>query len=157
VNCASSYNPTEGQMLVDACIWCKTDYVDISQEIDWTLHLKQLHRAAADAEVVVVPGCASNAYSDLGVFLLAKKIRNDFGEATRSAVCYCSGGGADVGACGGTMRSCTTTSFDRERMTRMADPYSLGGFIPETWPLACPLRAFFLRHTRSPPLEHAAG
>merc|ERR1719197_2307473 len=91
VNLAGPYMLTEGEVLIDACIWCKADYIDVSLEIPWSLRIKELHKYAVDAGVMVVPGCAGNAYSDLGVLLLAKEIRKNYGEATRSAVCYCSG------------------------------------------------------------------
>merc|ERR1719433_1727882 len=81
INCAGPYMLTEGEVLIDACIWCKTDYVDISQEVPWTLKIKDLHKYAVDAGVMVVPSCAGSAYADLGVYLLAKKLRDDFGEA----------------------------------------------------------------------------
>jgi len=132
VNCAGPYMLTEGEVLLDACIWCKTDYVDISQEVPWTLRIKELHKYAVDAGVMVVPSCAGNAYSDLGVHLLAKKIKDDFGEAVRSAVCYCSGGGTAAGASGGTLRTrAAMGNIDRDTSATMADPYSLGGYIPE--------------------------
>merc|ERR1719362_2251120 len=132
VNCASSYMPTEGEVLIDACIWCKTDYVDISQEIPWSLRIKELHKYALDAGVMVVPSCAGTAYTDLGVFLLAKKIKEDFGEGTRSAICYCTGGGTAAGASGGTLRTrAAMSSIDRETSIKMSDPFSLGGFVPE--------------------------
>eukprot|EP00413_Alexandrium_margalefii_P049648 CAMPEP_0204606838 /NCGR_PEP_ID=MMETSP0661-20131031/59331_1 /ASSEMBLY_ACC=CAM_ASM_000606 /TAXON_ID=109239 /ORGANISM="Alexandrium margalefi, Strain AMGDE01CS-322" /LENGTH=517 /DNA_ID=CAMNT_0051618197 /DNA_START=90 /DNA_END=1643 /DNA_ORIENTATION=- len=132
VNCAGPYMLTEGEVLIDACIWCKTDYIDVSQEVPWTLRVKELHKYAADAGVMVVPSCAGNAYSDLGVYLLAKKLRDDFGEATRSAVCYCSGGGTAAGASGGTLRTrAAMGNIDRDTSALMADPYSLGGYIPE--------------------------
>jgi len=132
VNCAGPYMLTDGEVLIDACIWCKTDYVDISQEIPWTLRLKELHRYAVEAGVMVVPSCAGNAYSDLGVYLLAKKIRDDFGEATRSAVCYCSGGGTAAGCSGGTLRTrAAMGNLDRDTSVVLSDPYSLGGYIPE--------------------------
>merc|ERR1740123_294713 len=132
VNCAGPYMLSEGEVLVDACIWCKTDYVDVSQEIPWTLRTKELHKYAVDAGVMIVPSCAGTAYSDLGVHLLAKKIRDDFGEATRSAICYCSGGGTAAGASGGTLRTrAAMSSIDRNTANAMSDPFSLGGFIPE--------------------------
>jgi len=132
VNCAGPYMLSEGEVLVDACIWCKTDYVDVSQEIPWTLKTKELHKYAVDAGVMVVPSCAGTAYSDLGVYMLAKKIRDDFGEATRSAVCYCQGGGTAAGASGGSLRTrAALSNLDRDTMTAMADPYALGGYIPE--------------------------
>merc|ERR1712050_701091 len=108
------------------------DYIDISQELPWSLRTKELHKYAVDAGVMVVPSCASNAYTDLGVFMLAKKIKDDYGEATRSAVCYCSGGGTAAGASGGTLRTrAAMSSIDRKTAKEMQDPFSLGGFIPE--------------------------
>lgn len=81
---------------------------------------------------MVVSSAAANAYSDLGVYLQAKKIRDDFGEATRAAVCYCQGGGTAAGAAGGTLRTRAAMSgLDRKTVEKMADPFSLGGFIPE--------------------------
>jgi len=132
VNCAGPYMLTEGEVLIDACIWCKTDYVDISQEVPWTLRVKELHKYASDAGVMIVPSCASNAYADLGVHMLAKKIRDDFGEATRSAVCYCNGGGTAPGCSGGSLRTrAAMSNIDRDTSAVLADPYSLGGYIPE--------------------------
>jgi len=132
VNCAGPYMLTEGEVLIDACIWCKTDYVDISQEVPWTLRIKELHKYAVDAGVMVVPSCAGTAYADLGVYMLAKKIKEDFGEATRRAVCYCSGGGTAAGAAGGTLRTrAAMSNIDRDTSAALADPYSLGGYVPE--------------------------
>merc|ERR1719210_2309872 len=126
VNCAGPYMLTEGEVLIDACIWCKTDYVDISEEIPWTLRVKELHKYALDAGVMVVPSCAGSAYTDLGVFMCAKKLRDKFGEATRSAVCYCSGGGTAAGAAGGTLRTrAAMSNIDRDTSAALADPYSL--------------------------------
>jgi len=131
VNCAGPYMLAEGEVLIDACIWCKTDYVDISMELPWTLRIKELHRYALEAGVMVVPGCAGNAYADLGVMMLAKKIREDYGEQTRTAVCYCSGGGNAAGVSGGTLR--TRAALNQKGVSEYAeaDPFALGGFIPE--------------------------
>jgi len=132
VNCAGPYMLTEGEVLIDACIWCKTDYVDISMEIPWTLRIKELHRYALEAGVMVVPSCAGTAYSDLGVMMLAKKLRDDYGEETRSAACYCSGGGSAAGTSGGVLRTrAALAQADRSAEQARADPFSLGGFIPE--------------------------
>jgi len=135
VNVAGPYMLTEGEVLVDACIWCKTDYVDVSMEVPWSLRVNELHRYALEAGVMIVPSAGGSAYSDLGVFLLAKKLREDFGEATRSAVCYCAGGGHVSGASGGTMRTraalgSAMKSSSPDAVRAMADPYAMGGFIP---------------------------
>jgi len=131
VNVGGPYMLTEGDVLIDACIWCKTDYVDVSQELPWSLRTKELHNYAREAGVIVVPGAASNAYTDLGVYLLAKKIREEYGEMTRSAVCYTQGGGTAAGVAGNTLRTRAVLSgVDKATAQQMADPFSLGGFIP---------------------------
>mmetsp|Transcript_50662 Transcript_50662/g.147393 ORF Transcript_50662/g.147393 Transcript_50662/m.147393 type:complete len:518 (+) Transcript_50662:68-1621(+) len=131
VNCAGPYMLTEGEVLIDACVWCKTDYIDISMEIPWTLRIKELHRYALEAGVMVVPSCAGNAYADLGVMMLSKKIRDDLGEETRSATCYCSGGGTAPGISGGMLRTrAALAQVDKSTEHARADPFSLGGFVP---------------------------
>jgi len=131
VNVGGPYMLTEGDVLIDACIWCGTDYVDVSQELPWSLRTKELHSYAREAGVIVVPGAASNAYTDLGVNLLAKKIREDYGEMMRSAVCYCQGGGTAAGIAGSTLRTrAVLNGVDKDTAQQMADPFSLGGFIP---------------------------
>jgi short subunit dehydrogenase-like uncharacterized protein len=131
VNCAGPYMLSEGEVLIDACVWCRTDYVDISMELPWTLRIKELHRYALEAGVMVVPGCAGNAYTDLGVMMLAKKIREDYGEQTRSAVCYCSGGGSAAGISGGTLRTRAALNQKGVAEYSQSDPFAMGGFIPE--------------------------
>lgn len=131
VNAAGPYMLTEGEVLIDACIWCKTDYVDISQEIPWSLRIKELHKYARDAGVMIVPSAAGTAYADLGTFLLAKKLREDYGEATRSVVCYCSGGGSATGTSGGSIKTrAAMTKAGKDVTKKMGDPFALGGFIP---------------------------
>lgn len=131
VNVGGPYMLTEGEALVDACIWCKTDYVDISQEIPWALRIKELHRYAVDAGVSIVPSATGTAYSDLGVYLLAKKIKDDFGEPLRNAVCYCRGGGSVAGIPGEVLKTrAAMTEIGDEMRKKMGDPFVLGGFIP---------------------------
>jgi len=80
----------------------------------------------------VVPSAGGSAYSDLGVHLLAKKLKEDFGEAVRSATCYCAGGGDASGSSGGTLK--TRSAMGRlspQEKRQMNDPFALGGFIPE--------------------------
>eukprot|EP00440_Ansanella_granifera_P052683 gb/GFBE01057123.1/.p1 GENE.gb/GFBE01057123.1/~~gb/GFBE01057123.1/.p1 ORF type:complete len:553 (+),score=138.85 gb/GFBE01057123.1/:1-1659(+) len=136
VNIAGPYMLTEGEVLVDACIWCKADYVDVSMEVPWGLRIKELHRYALEAGVMVVPSCCSSAYPDLGVHLLAKKFQDEFGEATRSAVCYCAGGGPAAGISGGALKTraalgAALSGGSPEAAQALMDPFSLGGFIPQ--------------------------
>merc|ERR1712151_27274 len=96
-----------------------------------TMRIKDLHKYATEAGVSVVPSCCGSAYADLGVFLLAKKIKDDYGESVRSATCYCKGGGTAVGASGGlTKTRAAMGGIDKAISKKMADPFSLGGFIP---------------------------
>lgn len=82
-----------------------------------------------DAGVMVVPSAQGTAYADIGVFLLAKKIRDEYGESTRSAVCFCRGGGNLGGDANGVVktRSLLQTHDDRQAFE---DPFAMGGFIP---------------------------
>mmetsp|Transcript_34186 Transcript_34186/g.77989 ORF Transcript_34186/g.77989 Transcript_34186/m.77989 type:complete len:525 (+) Transcript_34186:76-1650(+) len=133
VNAAGPYMLTQGEVLVDACIWCKTDYVDLSQELPWSLRTKDLHSYAVEAGVMCVTGAASNAYTDLGVYLLAKRLREKFGEATRQAVTYCqSGGGSRAGLSREMIQTRSVVKeASRAVQDEMKNPYALGGFIPD--------------------------
>jgi len=132
VNLAGPYMLSEGEVLVDACIWCKTDYVDVSQEIPWSLRVKELHKYAVDAGVKVVPSAAGSVYADLGVYVMAKKIREDYGEEVRSAACYVQGGGTSAGVSGEMMRTRAAMGNLSDKVRRqMNDPFALGGFIPD--------------------------
>eukprot|EP00747_Dinoflagellata_sp_TGD_P141499 gnl/TRDRNA2_/TRDRNA2_176135_c0_seq2.p1 gnl/TRDRNA2_/TRDRNA2_176135_c0~~gnl/TRDRNA2_/TRDRNA2_176135_c0_seq2.p1 ORF type:complete len:474 (-),score=114.54 gnl/TRDRNA2_/TRDRNA2_176135_c0_seq2:99-1397(-) len=132
VNGAGPYMLTEGECLVDACIWCKCDYVDISAEIPWSMRLKELHKYALDAGVYVVPSAAcQGGYPDLGTYLCAKKLKEDFGESTRSAVCYVSGGGTACGTSGGVLRTrATMQNVGKTGKDDMNNPFAMGGFVP---------------------------
>merc|ERR1719272_934642 len=133
VNVAGPYMLTEGELLVDACIWLKTDYVDISGEVPYSVKVYDLHREAKQAGVIVVPSAASaGGYPDIGVFLCAKKLRDDYGEELRYAVNYVSAGGSAQALSGGTLktRAAMNQADDSVKMN-MADPFSMGGFIPD--------------------------
>merc|ERR1719159_370878 len=56
VNVAGPYMATQGEILVDACVWLKAHYVDISGEIPWSKRLLDLHKHAQEAGVHI---CAS--------------------------------------------------------------------------------------------------
>lgn len=132
VNVAGPYMLSQGEVMVDACVWCKTDYIDVSAELPWSLRLTQLHRYALDAGVMVVPNCGTGAYADLGVFLMARKLKEDYGEMMRSAVCYCNGGGAIAGSLSGSLKTRANSSrVDPDTAKVLGDPFALGGFIPQ--------------------------
>jgi short subunit dehydrogenase-like uncharacterized protein len=85
-----------------------------------------------DAGVMVVPSAGGSAYADLGVHMLVKKLKGDFGEDVRSATCYCAGGGDVSGVSGGTLK--TRSAMGRispQEKRQLNDPFALGGFIPD--------------------------
>mmetsp|Transcript_163806 Transcript_163806/g.525348 ORF Transcript_163806/g.525348 Transcript_163806/m.525348 type:complete len:1129 (+) Transcript_163806:75-3461(+) len=133
INVAGPYMLTQGDVMIDCCIHLGVHYLDISGEVPWSLRVLDLHEYAKEAGVHVIPSSASaGGYPDLGVYLMAKKMRAEYGEELRKAICYQSGGGAAAGASGGTLatRSAMATAGDDVRK-KMADPFSMGGFVPD--------------------------
>jgi len=131
INVAGPYMLTQGEILIDACINLGVHYCDISGEIPWTLRLLDLHKYALAAGVHVIPSAASaGGFPDMTVFLCAEKAREEYGEELRKAICYQSGGGTAAGSSGGTLKTRTVMSSAGDDVRkRMADPFSLGGFI----------------------------
>jgi len=133
VNVAGPYMATEGEVLIDACIHMKTHYCDISGEIPWSRRTMDLHNYAKEAGVFIVPSsAAAGGYPDLGTYIIAKKMREEYGEEMRKCICYCSGGGTAATASGGTLKTRATMSGAGDEVrAMMGDPFSLGGFIPK--------------------------
>ena len=133
VNVAGPYMLTQGELLLDACARCGTDYCDVAGEIPWSKRTLELHESAVKGRACIIPSAAvAGGYPDLLTFLCAKKIRDEHGEELRRSICYVTGGGSDAGASGGTLasRAAMTNATDEVRKL-MADPFALGGFIPE--------------------------
>mmetsp|Transcript_55145 Transcript_55145/g.117652 ORF Transcript_55145/g.117652 Transcript_55145/m.117652 type:complete len:521 (+) Transcript_55145:109-1671(+) len=133
INVAGPYMLTQGDVMIDACIHMGVHYCDISGEVPWSLRVLDLHEYARDAGVHVIPSAASaGGYPDLGVYMIAKEAREKYGEEIRKAICYQSGGGAAQSASGGTLatRAAMSGAGDEVRK-KMADPFSMGGFIPD--------------------------
>jgi len=134
INVAGPYMLAQGEVLIDACCHCGTDYVDVSGEIPWTLRAMELHEHAKRGKACIIPSAAmAGALPDLLTLLCARKMQEDHGEELRRAITYSRGGGAAAGASGGTLatRAAMSTATDEVRRA-MADAFSLGGFIPET-------------------------
>merc|ERR1719424_1555393 len=133
INVAGPYMKTQGEILVDACIQMGSDYIDISGEIPWTLRVLELHKLALKKKTFVIPSCAfAGGFPDLGTFLCAKKLRDDFGEELRHCYCYVNGGGADATASGGTLKTRAAMSDAGDDVRKkMGDPFALGGFVPK--------------------------
>jgi len=92
-----------------------------------------LHNYAKEAGVFIVPSAAAaGGYPDLGTYMLAKKMREEYGEELRKCYCYCSGGGTAQTASGGTLKTrATMAGAGDDVRAMMGDPFSLGGFIPK--------------------------
>lgn len=133
VNVAGPYMLTEGELLIDACIYLKTDYVDISGEVPHSMKVYELHKHAKEANVMVVASAAAaGGYPDLGIFLCAKKLRDDYGEEMRYAVMYVAAGGSAQAPSGGTLKTrAAMNQADDDVKSAMVDPFSMGGFIPD--------------------------
>jgi len=133
VNVAGPYMLTQGELLIDACICTGAHYVDISGEIPWSLRVVDLHKHALEKGVYIIPSAASaGGFPDLGTYILAKKMREDYNEELRHCICYQSGGGSAQSASGGTLatRAAMSSAGDEVRK-KMGDPFNLGGFIPD--------------------------
>mmetsp|Transcript_63267 Transcript_63267/g.147344 ORF Transcript_63267/g.147344 Transcript_63267/m.147344 type:complete len:431 (-) Transcript_63267:89-1381(-) len=133
INVAGPYMLAQGEVMIDACCLCGTDYCDVAGEIPWTLRTLELHEHAKKGKACIIPSAAvAGGYPDVMVHLCAKKIRDEYGEELRRAICYARGGGAGAGTSGGTLatRAAMNAASDKVRKA-MADPYSLNGFIPE--------------------------
>eukprot|EP00416_Gambierdiscus_australes_P023586 CAMPEP_0171060218 /NCGR_PEP_ID=MMETSP0766_2-20121228/3692_1 /TAXON_ID=439317 /ORGANISM="Gambierdiscus australes, Strain CAWD 149" /LENGTH=525 /DNA_ID=CAMNT_0011515769 /DNA_START=59 /DNA_END=1636 /DNA_ORIENTATION=- len=133
INVAGPYMLAQGEVLLDACCLCGTDYCDVSGEIPWTLRAMELDSRAKKGKACIIPSSAvAGAYPDMCVFMCARKVREDTGKELRRAIAYCRGGGASAGSSGGTLatRAAMSASSDETRKV-MADPHGLGGFIPD--------------------------
>eukprot|EP00927_Polykrikos_kofoidii_P087254 TRINITY_DN9_c0_g1_i1.p1 TRINITY_DN9_c0_g1~~TRINITY_DN9_c0_g1_i1.p1 ORF type:complete len:532 (-),score=91.62 TRINITY_DN9_c0_g1_i1:260-1801(-) len=133
INVAGPYMLTQGEVLIDACVQMGVHYIDISGEIPWSLRVLELHEYAKKHGTYVITSAAcAGGYPDLGVYALAKKLREEFGEETRAVSCYCTGGGTEALASGGTLktRAAMGQASDEEKR-KMGDPFALGGFIPD--------------------------
>lgn len=133
INVAGPYMLTQGEILIDACIRNGTHYCDVSGEIPWSKRCVDLHERAKKTNAKICPSAAvAGGYPDFLVSVCAKSIRENYGEELRKGYCYATGGGAVAGASGGTLASRNAMSGNDDEVRKlMADPFALGGFIPE--------------------------
>jgi len=133
INVAGPYTLAQGEVLVDACAHVGTHYCDVSGELPWTLRALELHEHAKQGGALISPSSAvAGAWTDMLVYLCAKKAREEYGEELRRAISYSRGGGAGAGSSGGTLASRGAMSQAPDEVRKkMADPFTLGGFIPE--------------------------
>lgn len=132
-NVAGPYLLTPGEIMLDACCFAGTHYVDINGEIPWMARIHELHERARDCNSIIAPAsAAAGGMPDILLYMAAKKMREDSGEELRSACTYWIGGGEGGGSSGGTLstRDAMSNAGDAARKL-MADPFALGGFIPD--------------------------
>lgn len=79
-----------GTKLVDACVRHQTHYVDITGETVWVRELiDRYHAEAAKTGTRIIPFCGFDSIpSDLGAYLIARHIQQQFGSACRSVKAY---------------------------------------------------------------------
>lgn len=133
INVAGPYSLAQGEVLIDCCAHHGVHYCDVSGELPWTLRALELDAHAKQGGAIITPSSAvAGAYTDVLVYLAAKKARAEFGEELRRSIGYNRGGGAGAGSSGGTLasRGAMSSAADEVRK-KMADPFTLGGFIPE--------------------------
>mmetsp|Transcript_67512 Transcript_67512/g.170343 ORF Transcript_67512/g.170343 Transcript_67512/m.170343 type:complete len:532 (+) Transcript_67512:165-1760(+) len=133
INVAGPYTLAHGEVLIDACCHVGTHYCDVSGEIPWTLRTVELHEHAKQGGALISPSAAvAGGWTDMLTFLCAKKAREDYGEELRRAIVYNLGGGTGSSPSGGTLASRgAMSSAPDEIRKKMADPFTLGGFIPD--------------------------
>lgn len=133
INVAGPYMLTQGELMIDCCVQMGVHYCDISGEIPWTKRILDLHKEAEKTGSFIIPSSASaGGFPDLGTFLCAKKMREEYNEELRKVVCYCTGGGAAAGSSGGTLKTrAAMASGGDETRKMMGDPFALGGFVPD--------------------------
>jgi short subunit dehydrogenase-like uncharacterized protein len=112
-----------GTPVVDACVRFGTHHVNITGEAPWVRELiASHHRRAADEGTRVVPFCGFDSVpSDLGVFLVARRVRDTFGVGCREVHGYFRMKG---GLNGGTLAS-LVQMVDSGSWVQMRQPFLL--------------------------------
>jgi short subunit dehydrogenase-like uncharacterized protein len=134
LNLAGPYLLTPGEILLDACCHSRTHYFDINGEIPWWYRCLNLDARARASGTIIVPSAAPvGGMPDMMQYILHKQIKQKYGSSEELArsIAYGTAGGSS-GTSGGTLasRAGMNAATDFERKV-MADPFCLGGFIPE--------------------------
>jgi short subunit dehydrogenase-like uncharacterized protein len=112
-----------GSKIVDACVRCKTHYVDITGETPWVRDLMDRYhdRAAADG-TRIIPCCGFDSVpSDLGTYLVARHIQKVLGSDCREVKGFYQISG---GLNGGTFASASNAQASGAAV-RMREPFLL--------------------------------
>jgi short subunit dehydrogenase-like uncharacterized protein len=132
-NVAGPYLLTPGEMMLDACCFAGTHYVDINGEIPWMVRTLDLHERAKDCGSLICPAAAvAGGYPDLLISVCARETRHKYGEELKYAAVYWGGGGTGMATGGGTLATRNAMSSGGDAIRKiMADPFALGGFIAD--------------------------
>mmetsp|Transcript_49639 Transcript_49639/g.113058 ORF Transcript_49639/g.113058 Transcript_49639/m.113058 type:complete len:402 (+) Transcript_49639:2-1207(+) len=135
INVAGPYMLAQGEHLIDACCYTGTHYCDVAGEVPWTIRTLDLSEHAEKGRALITPSAAvAGAMPEMLVMACRDYLQQQHGESDlRKAAVYVRGGGAGAGTSGGTLATrAAMGSAPDEIRKRMADPFGLGGFIPET-------------------------
>lgn len=111
-----------GNTLVDACVRCKTHYVDITGEVPWVKTLIERYHAQAAADGTrIIPCCGFDSVpSDLGTYLVVRYLQ-ELGTPCAEVKAYFQAFG---GLNGGTLASAFNL-YDSNTLSQLADPFLL--------------------------------
>src|SRR5438445_1111591 len=113
-----------GSRIVDACVRCKTYYVDITGEMSWVRDLIDRHhdRAAADG-TRIIPCCGFDSIpSDLGTYLVVRHIQERLGVDCREVKSFYQIRG---GLNGGTFASAANQQASGQATRMRGEPFLL--------------------------------
>lgn len=118
-----------GSQLVRACAENGTHYCDLAGEAQWIRQMIDEHLDTATASGArIVPSCGFDSIpSDIGVFLLQKRARRDFGEpCTRvKMLVKAMKGGASGGTIASMLNAVRQAKKDRNVARVLINPYAL--------------------------------
>merc|ERR1719359_1691787 len=81
LNVAGPYMLTPGEIMLDACCYAGTHYVDINGEIPWFFRTLDLDKRARASNTLIAPASApAGGLPDLLTFLCHKQIKEEYGE-----------------------------------------------------------------------------
>lgn len=143
---------TYGTPLVEACIDARTDYCDLTGEVNWIREtVDRFHDAAVEAETRLVHSCGFDSVpADIGTALVQSFARETFGVPCEAARIYAEDGSGGVS--GGTLASFgelfEAAAEDPVARRALANPYSLAPLGErkdvdpgeQRWPRKDPLR-----------------
>lgn len=112
-----------GNALVDACVRCKTHYVDITGETPWVRTLiDRYHSQAAADGTRIIPCCGFDSVpSDLGTYLVVRYLQHQLGAPCQTVNAYFQAYG---GLNGGTLAS-GFNLYDSDGAAQFNDPFLL--------------------------------